>query len=132
MVGKPASKGQRIGAYFIDQLVVDFVILTPIILSTGIPPTETAIKFILPTILAMSFVYWASFEKMLGQSPGKMFFGIRTIGEGSRLTSIQAGLRSITKPFTGILIVDCLPLFFGREQRITEIITKTQVIGWKN
>ncbi len=131
MVAVGAGRGQRVGAYFVDQLVIDFVVFTPMALSMGIEPTVTSLKFLMPLAMAMGFVYWASFERMFGQSPGKQLFGIKTIGDKGQLSFAQAAVRSMAKPLTTILMIDCLPLLFGRTQRISEIIVNTKVIKWK-
>lgn len=129
MQTKPASFMKRIYAYIIDQLLLSFAIGYPLSLAMG-DLFDSAILAGAVTIL-FSIAYWALMDYWFGQSLGKQAVKIRTSGAAKiKISFWQAALRSLAKPFLVALLLDCIPLIFGRDFRFSDRLAGTRVIEW--
>jgi uncharacterized RDD family membrane protein YckC len=144
-----ASLFKRFFAFVFDLLVVDFVIVSPFrsILQNMFPKSGflhaysflsnnpqiiSMLYLVVVAITALGLAYFVILERALGQTPGKMLFSLYIVdgGSGSRWQYILRSLFLIPIfPFVILWIVDPVFLLFSKEhQRLTEYLSKTQVV----
>lgn len=146
-----ASVLKRIIAFIIDILVIDFIILLPFkrIFDRIIPEIgsfsetmnflranaeyNTAITAIMLLISFLTILYFMILEKKLGQSVGKMLFGLYVQSQTKDLNYWQLFVRSMFLipifPFILLWIIDPIAMLFTKEnQRLSEILSRTKVV----
>ena len=130
---------KRILAYIIDSLLISVIIVSPLMVKeTG----ESFIDFLnlimssnfwFATIIAgiMTLVYWTFLEWKFGQSVGKIFFKIKSVGINDKeITISQAFIRNLSKLSSVILFLDVLYMLISKgNQRFFEKISNTKVVG---
>ncbi len=135
----PVPFGRRFIAFLIDFIVVNLVV--------GLPFYPYLIKFdsfssiinsndyvfnILAFVLGLSLVFYFSIlEYKTGQTLGKAIFGIYVIPlVNKQLTFSQILLSNLTIPFSIVLLVDVLYMFFkGNNQRLFETFSGVIVVS---
>ena len=146
-----ASVLKRIIAFFIDILIINFIILFPFkkIFYNVIPDTEsfsetmnflssnteynTFVTIIMLLVAVLAFLYFVILEKKLGQTPGKMLFNLYVKSQTKNLNYWQLFVRSMflipVFPFVLLWIIDPIVMLFTKEnQRLSEILSKTKVV----
>jgi uncharacterized RDD family membrane protein YckC len=143
-----ASVLKRLGAFIIDLLIINIVILFPFtkLLEKIIPQSSFSGAFELLSadqsgtltvvMLAISFLsilYFMTLEGKLGQTPGKMLFKLFVRGREKELRKWQLLVRSMflipVFPFVLLWIIDPVVMLFTKQnQRLSEILSKTTVV----
>lgn len=135
----PAALWKRFVAYLIDVIIVNLVVTlpfygylrkfssNPILLITSNDPKLTLITFFV--VIALIF-YFSILEYKIRQTLGKVIMNIYIISTANKeLKFTQALLRNVTKPFSIVLLVDIIYMFFkGGRQRLFEVFSKTAVV----
>lgn len=102
-----ANFGSRIGAYIIDQLVLQAICWALMIPFMGLMGVATATESdvfagiaalafvaLIPALLVLQFVYFGFFWSREGQSLGKKLLSIKVVSrDGELLSFVKAGLR---------------------------------------
>lgn len=147
----PALVWKRALAFFIDILVINYVILFPFrrLLQKLIPAKfsfKETFSFINTSelnslILTISIfaailmiLYFLVLERKVGQSIGKILTNIYVVSETKELKLWQLLVRNLFLiplfPFILLWIVDPIFLFFTKDhKRLSEILSKTKVIA---
>jgi len=145
----PALIYKRIGAFFMDLLVIEFILALPFqsIIKKSLPsnvsykeaynfflnnPSFTTLFTLMMILLSiLGILYFAILEYKFGQTIGKIFMNIKVVSENKKLLFWQCLARSLfllpVFPFFVLWIGDPLFLFF-RGQRLSELLTKTKVV----
>ena len=126
-------------AYFLDGLIVSFVIGLPLVGSLdGNFESIKEIGFDITTLIRTSIVgiltvlYWGVFEYKLKQSPGKMLLKIYVSPTDKNLTFSHAVIRNLSKLSGLLLLIDCLYMVFKKtNQRYLETIANTEVLKYE-
>lgn len=143
----PAKMWKRAGAYILDILILQIVVVFPFkknlkgitIENTDIsylqnlinnnPDIITSILLVSLSILMLSILYFSALEFYTRQSLGKMLFQIRVMSKTKDLKFWQCLIRNISKPTTLLLFIDVLYLIFKHQnQRYLEKISNTIVV----
>ena len=148
----PAVVWKRIVAFIIDLFIIDLVLFWPFerIFSRVIPEGSRGIASLqeffsaspeLANALTITSVvmgiiavlYFALLEYNLGQTPGKMVFNMRVIGDKQGLKFWQCLVRSILWipmfPFIVFWIIDPLYILLNQQnQRLLELVSKTNTV----
>lgn len=138
---------KRTFAYLVDLFVINLIVVLPFksFLDRQIPlekiPFDELATFFYNSpaifynifltglaIMILSILYWFLLEYFLGQSIGKMLFGINVISLEGTLRFSQALLRNLTKFSTPILLIDSLYMLKGRGMRFFEKLSRTKVV----
>lgn len=145
-----ASVLKRLGAFVIDILIINVIILFPFkgILESILPTTnfseafdflrqdagaDTMINVIMLAISALSILYFMLMEKKTAQTPGKMLFNLYVKPQGKDLKNWQLFVRSMflipVFPFVLLWLIDPIAMLFTKEnQRLSEILSRTKVV----
>jgi uncharacterized RDD family membrane protein YckC len=144
-----ASVLKRIIAFLIDLIILNIIVLFPFgsilgeIIDQASSFTDTLdllsssssfqLSMIIGAISLVTVLYFAIFEKKLGQTPGKMFFKLYVIGEKKEVKYWQLLARSMFLipyfPFILLLFIDPIVMFFNKDgQRLSEILSKTKTV----
>ena len=136
----PAVFWKRLVAYLIDMVILNSIIIFPLhkkfsgldsmtfnqILNFGKSKEIFTLGFIVIIVIIFYFVYLEFKQK---QTIGKMFMNIYVVGLNGQMNLQQTILRNITKPFSVVLIVDTLYMFFKKgHQRLFEVLSNTLVV----
>lgn len=147
----PASLIKRFASYFIDLIIINFIILIPFkkVLSKIIPQNSSYIEVyhfiennpeISSIFLALSLLigilavlYFTYFEYYLQQTPGKMLMNIYIIPENRKLSFWNYLVSNLTFlpffPFILLWIIDPVYMFISpKNQRFMEKLTKILVV----
>jgi len=146
----PALVWKRILAFFIDILIINFIILFPFkslfqkIMPSSLSFEETFSLVSAPglsnlIVLTSLFVgilmvaYFVILEGKLGQSIGKILTHIYVASETKELKFWQLLVRSLFLmpffPFILLWIIDPVFMFFTKDnKRLSEILSKTKVV----
>lgn len=134
----PASLWRRFLAFIVDMFVVNLVVSLPFhgylrkigSLSILFGSNDKGLTIISFLIVILLLFYFSFLEWKLGQTFGKMLFNIYVIPTNSKiLTFNQSFLRNVTKPFSIVLLVDVVYMFFKRgNQRLFEVFSRTAVV----
>lgn len=150
MVG-PASPSKRLLAFIIDILIINTFVLFPFdgllnrlvpstsALSINSPVINSDLMTTIYAIAIMFFTYFIVFEYKMGQTPGKMIFGLFVISSDvqknqlQKLTFWQIITRNLSMflvfPFVLLLIIDPIFILFNKNnQRLLEQLSKSIVI----
>ena len=146
-----ASVLKRLLAFIADMLIINLTILWPFrsTIESMLPKYDSFSKtleyisknqgssgkviIIMLCISLLTILYFYLLEKKLGQTAGKMLFGLYVRSTEKELKRWQIFARSIflipAFPFILLWIADPIVIFFNREsQRLSEIISKTKVV----
>ena len=134
----PATWLKRTLAYAIDFFLVNLLVTIPFkdtlkakveqpfFFSTATDKNLIAISLITSILL---FLYFVILEKKIQQTLGKLLLGIKIKTKGKEIALTPILIRNISKPFPLILLVDtAYALFKGKQQRLLELFSKTEVI----
>lgn len=145
----PGAFIKRSIAFFIDLLVIQFVIIYPfreilkkivpaesfkesysILSGNGATSAVYAISFF---IALMIFLYFTFTEYIAGQSIGKKIMGLYVVSETEKLSLGQVILRNLAVlpffPFIVLWVIDPGFMMFTKTQRrLSDIISRTNVI----
>lgn len=143
----PALLWKRIAAFLIDLLIIDLTLLAPFsgVISRAMPVSDFAalrtalegqvhisgtLTFALFAMATLAMLYFALCESIIGQTVGKMLFGIRVAGVSSPVSFWRCVLRSLfllpVFPFITFWLIDPLYMFFTRSsQRLLERWSRT-------
>ena len=140
---------RRTIAFFIDLLVIQFVIISPFrellkrmvpvesfreaystLGANGSAPAIYAISFF---IAVMIFLYFTFSEYIAGQSIGKKVMGLYVVSETGSLLLSQVMLRNLALfpffPFIALWVIDPGFMMFTKTQRrLSDVISRTKVI----
>ncbi len=129
---------KRFLAYLIDFILVNLIVSLPFKNQLGrlnnfnflLSGTDKNLMLVSIFIIFSLIFYFTILEFKLGQTLGKMIFGIYVISiDRKNLTLSQAFVRNITKPFPIVLLVDVIYMFFKQgNQRLFEVFSGTTVI----
>ncbi|MBI5391621.1 RDD family protein [Candidatus Woesearchaeota archaeon] len=131
----PAPLWKRIVSHFIDVALISFIILLPLDKSLKVSSTSF---FQAPVInnsvfllgifaVLLSLAYWVILEYKLQQSVGKILMKLYV--HGKQLPFSHILVRNLTKPFSLLLLIDVLYMFFkGGHQRLFETFSDTDVV----
>ena len=137
---KPATFWKRLLAYLIDIVIINLVIVIPfenylkeyqnigfdLFLKTAMNKNFISITL---AIVIFTLLYFVILEFKYKQTLGKMFLGIYVESLKGNISLQQVILRNITKPFSAVLLVDVIYMFFKRgHQRLFEVFSGTQVV----
>lgn len=150
----PALIWKRIAAFFIDIMIINLIVLFPFrgLFQKIIPkeyPFSEAYKLLSSAdytghISSISFMisilvilYFLMLEKKTGQTIGKMLMKIYVVSDTNSLKIWQLLTRNLifipVFPFVLLWVVDPLFMFFTKtNQRLSEILSKTRVVGMYN
>ena len=146
-----ASVLKRMLAFIADILLINLTILWPFrnTIENMLPKYDSISKtleyvsknqglngkviVIMLCISLLTILYFYLLEKKLGQTAGKMIFGLYVRSTEKELKRWQIFTRSIflipAFPFVLLWIVDPIVMFFSKEnQRLSEILSKTKVV----
>jgi len=144
-----ASVLKRIGAFIIDLFIINIIVLFPFrgIFESILPAASFSETFdflrdsgdsmeinaIMFFVALLTILYFVLLERKIGQSPGKMVFGLYVQSQGKDLKYWQLFVRSMFLmpifPFALLWIIDPIVMFFTKEnQRLSEILSKTKVV----
>lgn len=146
-----ASVLKRIIAFIIDILLVNLIILFPFrrLFDSIIPQTSSfsktfeflsensgfsgTITIIMFAVALITILYFMTFEKKLGQSPGKMILNLYVESSKKDLKYWQLFVRSMflipVFPFILLWFIDPIVMFFTKEnQRLSEILSSTKTV----
>ena len=147
----PSLIWKRIAAFFIDILIINFVVLIPFRrLFSGIIPKDYSflqsysllssasshavlLNSVSIAISIFVILYFYLLERRTGQTIGKALMNIYVIGDGKAVKPWQILARSMffipVFPFFLLWVIDPLTMFFTRtNQRLSEILSKTRVV----
>ena len=140
----PAPLWKRLLAYIVDALIIGFFVDVSFIglskkalgdlsektfLSAAIPEITSLIIIMTLVSVILSLLYWSVLEYKLGQSLGKMLFGLYVASETKKLTFVQTLVRNITKTASWLLVIDSLSLLrYPYYKRFTEKWSQTYVV----
>ena len=132
-----ASYWKRFLAFLIDILIVNVVVSLPFysyliafkdykaILYSNDPLLNILLFFVSLSLI----LYFSILEYSTSQTIGKMLFRINVVSLDKKLTFKQTLLSNITIPFTIILLLDVLYLFFKNgNQRLFELFARVMVV----
>jgi uncharacterized RDD family membrane protein YckC len=141
---KPAALWKRVAAYFIDIVLVTYVILSPLtkgidvkgdsvgeFYSTLSNNPELAKNFIIVMFLSSLLIvlYWTILDYANGASVGKMLMRLKVISKNKKMTFSQSFVRNITKMSSTLLLLDGLYMIFKKTNlRYFEAFTNTEVV----
>lgn len=137
--GVKATFFRRVMAYFLDALIVFFVIGFPLVgsLDSDFELVKNA-GFDITTLIRTSMVgiltvlYWGVFEYKLRQSPGKMLLKLYVNPTNKNLTFSHAIIRNLSKISGLFLLIDCLYMVFKKtNQRYLETVAETEVLKYE-
>lgn len=146
-----ASVLKRMLAFIADILIVNLLILWPFrgTLESLLPNSDSFSKtldyfsrnpdlggnitIIMFGVSLLTILYFYLLEKKLGQTPGKMLFGLYVKSQDKELRKWQLFVRSMFLipifPFILLWIIDPIVMLFNKEnQRLSEILSKTKVV----
>ena len=144
-----ASVLKRIGAFIVDLLIINIIILFPFrsifegILPAGnfseafdflrSPESSMILEIIMIAVGILTILYFMLLEKKIGQTPGKMLFGLFVRSQGKDLKNWQLFVRSMFLipifPFVLLWLIDPIVMLFTKEnQRLSEILSRTKVV----
>ncbi len=145
---KPNLLWRRYIAFFIDFIVVYFIVVIPFRpFLNSLPQTKdfsqfyslfsaeklTALKplfYIALTVSFLTILYWSILEYKTGQTLGKKLLNIKVNSKENELTFWQCFLRNISKINTLILILDVFYMwYYQTNQRYLEVLSKTEVVS---
>ena len=139
-----ASFSQRAWAYFIDMMILGFIVmligcLLMFMVSYLFLPGGLAMALLLVTVFFLYWFFGAFFETFWnGQTPGKRLLGIRVLStEGQPINSFQAFIRNIMR-FADLQPMMCGGIAFvvmlcnKRFQRFGDLLCGTMVIVDEN
>lgn len=146
----PALVWKRALAFFIDLLIINFIILFPFrklfqkIIPASISFKETfsfvnapELNSLIITIsifaAILMILYFVILEGKLRQSVGKIFTNIYVVSETKELKFWQLLVRNLFLiplfPFILLWIIDPILMFFTKDnKRLSEILSKTKVV----
>ncbi len=129
---KQVSLFSRLGAYFVDILLINFAVMYPfssfLDSFSDLSSFNMTVFFVLLFVVALTWAYWVVCDYYFSQTLGKMLFGLRVRGKKKKLTFKQVFMRNLTKPFSVLLLIDSWKLFLrGGRQRYTEEVSQTWV-----
>lgn len=132
---REVSVFSRFGAYLIDTFLLNLAVLYPLekFLSSyssdfSFSGLDAQLLFVLLFVVLLSWAYWTVMDFYFSRTLGKMFFGLRVVTKGGRLSFSQAFLRNVTKPFSVLLLFDSWKLFLRPQKvRYLEEVTNTWV-----
>ncbi|MBS3160032.1 RDD family protein [Candidatus Woesearchaeota archaeon] len=139
MIKKKINIWKRVIAYFIDMLIINFVILFPLnkflpwknldlkeLFTNSSATKELAIFSLI--IALINLLYWILFEFKLHQTIGKMIMRLEIRSLFGKLKFGQVLIRNLTKPFFLALLIDiAYMLLFKSSQRLMEKFSGTYV-----
>ena len=144
-----ASVLKRTGAFIVDLLIINIVILFPFrsifegVLPTAnfsealdflrSPESSMILEVIMIAVGILTMLYFMLLEKKIAQTPGKMLFGLFVRSQGKDLKNWQLFVRNMFLipifPFVLLWLVDPIVLLFTKEnQRLSEILSRTKVV----
>ncbi|MBI2208060.1 RDD family protein [Candidatus Woesearchaeota archaeon] len=145
-----ASVLKRIGAFIVDLVIINIIILFPFrgLFESILPTTSfseafeflrqdagagTMLNAIMFAISALSILYFMLMEKKIAQTPGKMLFSLYVKPQGKDLKNWQLFVRSMflipAFPFVLLWLIDPIAMLFTKEnQRLSEILSRTKVV----
>lgn len=146
-----ASVLKRIGAFLIDLLIINWIILIPFreIFTSIIPEAgsfsktldllsssaeyNAFITVLMVLIAFLAILYFMILEKKLRQTVGKMIFNLHVEGQNKGLSYWQLFVRSMflipVFPFVLLWFIDPVVMLFTKEnQRLSEILSRTKVV----
>ncbi len=143
--GQPvlATFWRRFFAYIFDSAFLSFLILAPLVhpFEDGFSGSSLSESFsalfdshyILLTLIIAFFVllYWSVLECWLGQTLGKMIFGISVEGTKKKpLSYLQTLIRNIPKISFVLLFFDTLYMLLKKNnRRFFEVLSDSQVVA---
>ena len=144
-----ASVLKRIGAFIVDLLIINIIILFPFrgVFESILPAAKFSEAFdflrspessmILESIMIavgiLTMLYFMLLEKKIAQTPGKMLFSLFVKSQGKDLKNWQLFVRSMFLiplfPFVLLWLIDPIVMLFTKEnQRLSEILSRTKVV----
>ncbi|MSR86208.1 RDD family protein [Candidatus Woesearchaeota archaeon] len=142
--GQPvlATFWRRFFAYIFDSVFLTFLLLAPLLHPFEEGFSEASLSetfstafdshYIFFTLVIAFFVlvYWSVLECWLGQTLGKMIFGISVEGTKKKpLSYLQTVIRNITKVSIVLLFFDTLYMLAKKNnRRFFEVLSDTQVV----
>ena len=146
-----ASVLKRILAFIVDMFVINLTILWPFrkTFENMLPKSDSfsktfeylsknpdlgwSITVVMFSVSLLAILYFYLLEKKLGQSIGKMLFGLYVKSQEKELKRWQLLVRSMflvpVFPFVLLWIIDPIVMLFNKEnQRLSEILSKTKVV----
>jgi len=137
-----AALWKRLLAFLLDILLLDITVFSPFrnIIESAIPKGNiwrinynfsVVSSITLVSLLALAYFY--ILERSVGQTAGKMLFGLHVVPTNKNPTGWQFFLRSCFVipflPFVLLWVADPLFLLFSKDgQRLTEKFGKTKVV----
>ena len=132
----PVSWGRRLLTYFLDIIVYYFtaVILGIIIYFFNASSLFESINENILGIIII-FIYYFTFEALLGRTPGKMITGtIAVMENGNRLTGKAAAIRTLCRfiPFEQFPFMKSNPIGIHDSMSHTKVVRYDKTIGMKD
>ncbi len=135
----PAAFWKRVLAYVIDMLIINLIIISPFEgffrkfekTSALFFKTQVNKNFLMITlvIVLLTLAYFVLLEYLTKQTIGKMVLNIYVGSIIKELSLQQVVLRNITKPFSIVLLIDIIYMFFKKtNQRLFEVFSGTIVV----
>ena len=146
-----ASVLKRLLAFIVDIIIINLTILWPFrkTMENMLPKYDSfsqtfdyisknhdlngSLTIIMFCVSLLTILYFYLLEKKLGQTVGKMLFGLYVKSAEKELKGWQIFARSVflipAFPFILLWIIDPIVMLFNREnQRLSEIVSKTKVV----
>src|SRR3989338_5397461 len=117
----PASLVKRFSAFLIDLIIVNLVVSLPFynyLISLGsfssVLKSNDMVLTILTFLIAFGLLfYFTILEWKMGQTLGKALFRLKVISSnGKELNFFQSFLSNVTVPFSIVLLVDVIYMFY--------------------
>ncbi len=127
---------RRLLSHFLDLFVLSFLVSFPIAFFLKVPEQGVFSLAVTAYTSLAGVLYWTLSDFFIGASIGKAIFRLRTISTIRNCSPniVQAAIRNIAKLAIPLLILDTLPLIFGKGKgglRYSERLAKTKVTDWK-
>ena len=109
-IGRLASPGKRLGAYFLDLLVPIVALILSLFVASAGAATETeggaGLGGLFAALLLIAYIIWAFVLFARGTTPGKNLLGMRVVKEDGRAAGFFAMLirELIGKAISGMLL----------------------------
>jgi|GEM_PF-4808425 len=127
---------RRLFSHFLDLLVLSFLVSVPITFFLKVPERGVFSLAVAAYTSLAGVLYWTLSDFFIGASIGKAIFRLRTVStiRNRSPNIVQAAVRNFAKLALPLLLLDVLPLLFGKGKgcpRYSERLAKTKVTDWK-
>lgn len=128
---------RRLFSHFLDLLILSFLVSGPIAFFLKVPEQGVFSIAVAVYISLAGVLYWTLSDFFIGASIGKAIFRLRTVStiRNRSPNIVQSAVRNISKTLFIFLLIDALPLLFGKgsgARRYSERLAKTKVTDWKD